>query len=351
MRRKKFVSLNKYSQIHSLNLFKAFMRSLIIGIFLAILFVPAVKAQQDAQFSMYMFNRYVLNPAYAGALRATNITGLGRAQWVGIEGAPRTATTSINGYVKQLHGGVGAYIVGDQLGAFRTMGLKGSYAYHLNFSNRTHLNIGVGGGIYQKQLSGDWRYNQDNGIDPTLPLTATSALVPDLDAGIYFHINRKNASLGGSYPQDAFYFGASVAHILEPSLDGLTAGGTNQSTLDRGINAMIGGSIDLSTRVTLSPSANFRMAGPLTQFDLNANLYVSPMVFGVSHRWNDSFTGIVGFNASSYLFVAYAYDYTTSGLGSFTTGSHELIVSYTFPSKFKIGPPERGTRTKYLNNI
>lgn len=327
------------------------MRSLLIGILVAIVLAPVVKAQQDAQFTMYMFNRYVLNPAYAGALKATNITGLGRAQWVGIDGAPRTSTASVNGYVNKLHGGLGAYIIGDQLGAFRTFGLKASYAFHLNFSERSTLNIGVGGGLYQKELNGNWIYNQDNGIDPSLPLTAQNMIVPDLDGGLYFHVARKNANTSGAYPQDAFYVGVAATHILEPSIEDLTLQTGPNSVLSRGLNAMVGASFDLGTNVVLAPSAFFRMAGPVYQFDLNANLYVSPMVFGISHRWGDSFSGIVGFNASSNLFVAYSYDYTTSQLGSFTTGSHELIVSYTFPSKFKIAPPQRGTRTKYINNI
>jgi hypothetical protein len=80
------------------------------------------------------------------------------------------------------------------------------------------------------------------------------------------------------------------------------------------------------------------------------------MVFGISHRGfigtnNDSFSGIVGFNASTYLFVGYSYDYTTSGLGAFTTGSHEVIISYTFPSKYRIQPPRTGVRTLYKDAL
>lgn len=327
------------------------MRSLLIGIFLAVLMVPGLQAQQDPQFTMPFFNRYVLNPAYAGALEATNITALGRAQWVGIPGAPSTSTLSVNGFSNKLHGGLGAYIVGDQLGSWQTFGLKASYAYIANFGERAKLNIGVGGGIYQKQLDGtSFVYNQDNGIDPTLPTGINTTLVPDLDAGVYFHRLRRN-NTSSAYPQDAFYIGVSAAHILEPALDDLVMASSDQTNLSRGFNGMIGGSIDLSPTIVLSPSANFRMAGALNQFDLNLNLYVSPMVFGVSHRWGDSFSGIVGFNASTYLFMAYSYDYTTSSLGSFTTGTHEIIVSYTFPSKYNNLAPKRGTRTLNINSV
>ena len=116
-----------------------------------------------------------------------------------------------------------------------------------------------------------------------------------------------------------------------------------KTVLSRGISAQAGFVFDLGPSTFLEPNVNFRMAGPTTQF-------------GISHRGfvganNDSFSGIVGFNASTYMFIGYSYDYTTSGLGRFTTGSHEVILSYTFPSKFKNLPPRRGTRTLYINNI
>jgi type IX secretion system PorP/SprF family membrane protein len=348
---KKFVTLNYNSQFQDLILFKAYMRSLLLGICLVIVLSPVAHAQQDAQYTMFMFNRFVLNPAYAGALKATNITGLGRAQWVGIPGAPNTVTGSINGYSKKLHGGLGAYLIGDKLGPLSTVGVKGAYSFHMDFNKKAILNIGVGGGLYQKTLDGNWKYNQDNGIDPVLPIGKQNMMLPDLDAGLYFHVPLKGTT-SSAYPQDKFYLGASVTHILEPSIEGLLAT-QNQvnSVLSRGIQGTMGYTIPLDQSIYLQPNVNFRMAGPTNQFDINLNLYISPMVFGISHRWKDSFSGIVGFNASTYMFIGYSYDYTMSRLGSFTTGSHEVILSYTFPSKFKNLPPLRGTRTLYINDI
>lgn len=333
------------------------MRSLLLGLLLVIVLSPAAFAQQDPQYTMFMFNRFVQNPAYAGALQATNITGLGRAQWVGIPQAPSTTTASINGYSKALHGGLGAYLIGDRLGPLSTVGAKAAYAFHMKFGEeKAYLNIGVAGGIYQKVLNGDWIYNQAGGVDPVLPLSKTPITVPDLDAGLFFHVPLKGAS-SSAYPQDKFYIGGSVTHILEPSMEKLMAVPDQvQTVLSRGITGSAGMVFQLAPSIFLEPNLNFRMAGPTMQFDENVNLYVSPMVFGISHRGlvgqsADSFSGIVGFNASTYMFIGYSYDYTTSGLRRFTTGSHEVILSYTFPSKFKNLPPRRGTRTLYINNI
>lgn len=328
------------------------MRRLLLSVLTVILLSNVASAQQDPQYSMYMFNRYVVNPAYAGALEATNVTILGRSQWVGIPGAPNTTTASINGKIDALHGGVGAYIIGDKLGPISTFGLKGAYSFHMNIGASAKLNIGVGGGLYQKSLNNDWRYNPDNGVDPTLaPSGKTTDLSGDVDAGIYFHIPMSSVKTT-AYPQDKFYLGLSASHLLEPKIDGLLQSTVTNSVLSRNLVATVGYTIPLGSTVYLQPGANFRMAGkdtPLTnmQLDINMNLYISPMVFGISHRGmlannNDSWTGIIGFNASSYLFMGYSYDYTTSKLAGFTTGSHEVVVSYTFPSKVKRIAPVNG---------
>jgi type IX secretion system PorP/SprF family membrane protein len=310
------------------------------------LLFTAAKAQQDAQYTMFMFNRQAINPAYAGALEATNITMLGRSQWVGIEGAPRTAVVSANGYLAALHGGLGGHVIADDIGPLSTLGVKAAYAFHLNIGS-TKLQIGAQGGIYQKSLNGDWKYQQDiTGVDPTLPLGKTAVMLPDLDAGIYWHKPLPNKQ-GNAQPHDRFFLGGNVNHILEPTFDGVLAADVGgKTTLTRDIFGMAGFTFDLDRDrgVYLAPSVQYRMAGPLKQFDINANLYLSPMVFGVSHRWKDSFSGIIGFNATSDLFMAYSYDYTISRLSGFTTGSHELIISYTFPSKRKVIPGLEDTR-------
>lgn len=332
------------------------MRRLLLSIVSVFLLTGAVTAQQDPHYSMYMFNRYVVNPAYAGSLGATNVTLLGRSQWVGIDGAPKTTTASINAKIDALHGGVGAYIIGDQLGPITTFGLKGAYSFHLDLG-KAKLNIGAGGGLYQKSIDNNWLYNTDNGLDPALVQSGKSQdLSGDIDAGVYFHVPLSSVKTT-AYPQDKFYLGLSATHLLEPKLNSLLQATVNNTVLSRNLNATVGYTIPLSQTVYLQPSANFRMSGKdspmaVMQLDLNANLYISPMVFGISHRGmiaggnNDSWTGIIGFNASSYLFMGYAYDYTTSNLAGFTTGSHEVVLSYTFPSKVKRIAPIDGVRRK-----
>lgn len=331
------------------------MRKFLLLSLIVLGFQTRVTAQMDPQYTMYMFNRQAINPAYAGTTGATNFTLLGRSQWVGIEGAPETSTATINGYVRGLHGGLGGYLIGDKLGPLSTLGAKASYSFHLNFGsqggqnpNPAQLCIGVGGGIYQKNLNGVWKYDLDPTLpDPLLITGGNNALVGDIDAGLYFHVPLKTPANTNVEPRDKFFIGASVSHLMEPSLEDVlsTQGIGQNSVLARGISAMAGFTFRLSPTIYLQPTANFRMAGPLMQYDLTANLFVSPMVFGISHRGipvlgSESMSGIIGFNATSQLFMAYSYDYTFSGLRTSTTGSHEIILSYTFPQKDRRLAPE-----------
>ena len=331
---------------------RSFMRNLLLlTIVLTVLGMP-VFGQQDPQYTMYNFNRLAINPATAGALEATNFTLLGRAQWVGIDGAPKTSTLTGSFFLKGISSGIGASIIADQLGPLRTMGLGVDYAFHIKTGVRSRFNIGVHAGFYQKGLyvpKEQWKYNQDNGIDQAVNLANATAFVPDIGAGLYYHVDRKNLTTKAQ-PQDAFYIGASVSHILEPSLEALfeNQGIGQDSKVRRGISASGGVTIPLSNNILLQPNFFFRTNLSSFQNDLSLNLFVSPMVFGLNYRGmfaknNESIGGMVGFNANTNLFIGYAYDFHFASFAGYTSGSHELILSYTIPNSSLIPPPTNNT--------
>ena len=299
-------------------------------------------------------------------MEATNITLLGRTQWLGISGAPNTGTLSASGYIGAIKSGIGGTIIFDKLGPLQTMGGLVSYAFHASFSDRIKLNIGIEGGFYSKSLNpgeDGWIYSSSGGVDPVVGAPnmeyKQSAFVPDLGAGIYFHILRDGLQ-STAYPQDLFYLGISAAHLLEPKIDNLLMTSVGGSRVPRGLDFTVGGSAKLGRNIYLAPSAFFRTDLASYQLDITVNCYISPMVFGVAYRgnifsnnpnnnkkffWNnDSVDGMIGFNANTNLFIGYAYDFAISGLRPHTSGSHELIVSYTFPNLSRIIAPVEDVR-------
>lgn len=290
-------------------------------------------AQQDPQFTQYMFNRFGLNPAAAGYLGAWNITGVSRLQWIGIDGHPQTFMVSGHGPVNFLRGGVGLSLVGDQIGPFRTVDLKGAYAFRLPLGQAgSALQLGVSGGILNKALDGA-SLRPEQIPDPALLNRAISLTTFDVNAGVYF-----------SLPEERWYLGISALHLTEPSLKEFTVSG--RSKVPRHFYATTGARFRLSENVTLHPSTFFKLAQNQLMLDLNLNLQVQPVVLGLSYRLGDAVCGIIGLQATENLLLAYSYDYTTSRLGAVTWGSHELLISYTFASLLKLLPPNLGVRDK-----
>ena len=282
-------------------------------------------AQVFIQNTLYSFNRFVYNPAAAGINQSANLTLLGRLQWVGIDGGPRSFTAAVDAPITSMQSGVGAYIIGDELGPLSTVGVNVSYAYHLDVGNAT-LSIGASGGLLQKSINGNFVYDRSNGDDPVVPFGnySSSAMVPNLAAGIYFTL-----------PEDKFFIGISGQDLLEPSIEELTltAGIGPDAKVTRTFYLSSGIRFDLSDQVNLQPSVLARTDGISTQFDASVLATLkSVVVLGVSHRfYNDSFSGIIGAKISNKLFFGYAYDYTLSGLNANRDlASHEIMLTYSF---------------------
>lgn len=293
----------------------------------------AIWAQQDPQFTQYMYNRFGLNPAAAGYAGAWQFVGVGRLQWIGIDGHPNTFAVNAHTPVTFLRGGVGLLLMGDQIGPFRTTDIKAAYAFRLPIgTGGSALQIGVAGGIMSKSLDGA-SLRPEQIPDPTLFNRAANLTVPDVGAGLYFTL-----------PEDKFYFGVSAMHLTEPSLKDFTS--TGRSRVPRHFYATAGYTARLSETVELIPSAFFKLAQSQYMVEGNLSLRVQPVVIGASYRLGDAVCALLGLQATEALYIGYSYDYTLSRLGAVTTGSHELVIVYTLAPAFKLIPPDLGVRDK-----
>ncbi|MCB0836745.1 MAG: PorP/SprF family type IX secretion system membrane protein [Bacteroidetes bacterium] len=318
------------------------MRIFALTTVLTLIVSLSATAQVYFQNTMYAFNRFVYNPAAAGMAQigmenGVNLTLLGRQQWLGIEGAPRLSTLFVNSPVSSLGGGIGASLVVDQLGPLTSTGLDVSYAYYLinNEESGLRLSIGVSGGFRQKALNGNWVYDTSNGEDPTLVNGNASTIVPSLGAGIYL-----------TDAQGRFFVGLSGLDLLEPSLENLLASNIGEeSNVDRSFY-LIGGykfnlNFGLENEMSITPTIMAKTDGIFPpQVDANVYWNYSPVTFGLGYRFfNDSFSGMLGVNVNDRTFLGYSYDYTMNALNaSGDISTHEIIISYTFPSSSGVPP-------------
>jgi type IX secretion system PorP/SprF family membrane protein len=281
-------------------------------------------AQQDAQFSMNMFNRLAVNPAYAGMNKALCGTMFYRQQWTAFPGAPKTGLLSVD-FGEVAFGGVGLTVSQDQLGFDRTLQAKLAYSFHLPLGPGS-LGIGIDAGMIQKSLQGNFIDPSGNtsalpGNDPSIPWSGTSAVTYDVGLGLYYSTQR-------------MYVGISSLHL--PQQD-LTATSFNYKVA-RHYYIMAGYTFQLGNQFDLTPSVLAKSDASATQLDLNLIAKWNRMVFGgFSYRLSDAVVGIIGLEKSFTPKLAakfgYSYDMTTSAIKSHSNGSHEIMLGFCYKIK------------------
>ena len=311
------------------------MKKLIISaVFLFAGFV--VSAQQDAQFTQYMFNKLAVNPGSAGNNGGICATLLHRAQWTGFEGAPTTTLFSGDVLLGGKHG-VGLTIFQDELGIESNFIGKLAYSYNLPLGPGS-LGIGLEAGIINKSFGDNFIAIDDYTQDPSIPNANTSAMTFDAGFGLYYSIRNK------------MYVGISSLHIPQSELaDEANVGDTTSGTSGlsylqaRHYYIMAGYDWDINNdkKWVIKPSLLAKTDAASTQLDVSAIVLYNNLLWGgVTYRVQDAIAGLVGLYIPGIdgLKVGFSYDYTTSSLNNYSNGSLEFMVNYcTSISK----PPSR----------
>lgn len=281
------------------------------------------EAQQDPQFSQYMFNTLAVNPAYAGNRGVLGLTGLHRQQWLGIEGAPQTSTFTFDMPIPYRNAGVGASVISDRIGVTSTFGLNLYYSYQIKFKNGSMFSMGLQGGFRNHaQDLGSVRYSADpNAIDRSFA-GRLSLFVPNFGAGIFFNTKKH------------FYIGLSMPNLLENRLADIgqqsITGVVSNAKQSRHTFLMTGYVFEIGNDIALKPSLNFKFVkGAPMQLDLNCNIWFFNMLGGgISYRTGDSVIGMLEVMPTKNWHIGYAFDYTLTELRKYNSGSHEIMLRY-----------------------
>lgn len=304
-------------------------------LFFACSFIGLVSfAQQDAQFSMNMFNRLSVNPGYAGTsffgYKSQGIcaTLLYRNQWSGFSGAPKIGLLSID-YGRIWHGGLGLTVSQDQLGFDKTLQTKLAYSFHIPVGPTGVIGVGVDAGMIQKSFKGEFKApdgttSTNPGTDPNIPWSGSSAITYDLGFGLYYSTKK-------------LYIGISSLHIPEQDLKQTGGSGVGAFDFDYKVSRhyyVMAGYTFNQGPLALTPSILTKSDATSTQLDVNLMAKYNNLIFaGVSYRLTDAVVGIVGLEYKSFR-VGYAYDYTLSAVKKHNDGTHEIMLGYCY--KFPI---------------
>lgn len=280
------------------------------------LITVCASAQQDPQYTQYMYNTMAVNPAYAGSTGTLEATLLHRSQWVGISGAPETQSFSIHSPLSNEKIGLGLSVVNDKIGPSNELYLDGNFSYSLPLGYEKRLAFGIKAGM--RMLNIDWskgRYYNNN--DVLLNQNIDNQMKLAVGAGIYYYTEK-------------WYLGFSV-----PSLISNNYYDDVQESIDydRLHYYLMGGYVfDLNPNLKFKPAFLVKAVSgaPLTA-DVSANFMLyEKFVIGGSYRTDDSVSILAGFQISPSFYLGYAFDYTVSQLNKYNDGTHEFILRYTF---------------------
>lgn len=290
-----------------------------------------VFAQQDPMYSQYIFNGLLINPAYAGTREVLNATMLYRAQWVNIPGAPKTGIFSIDSPVRNQKIGLGLNVSFDKIGVTNHSSITGIYAYKLRFS-QSSLTFGIQAGVgffYSNNTSVKYSDNTQNDVAFQTDYRET---LPNFGFGMYYQANR-------------FFGGFSVPQILGPEIRQAIYGNQRNDLDVALVNHYF---LSSGYLFDLNPDLKFQLYtllkfvdGAPIEGDLNGILwFYDSIALGLSYRSVASVGVLSQIKINKQFFVGYAYEYSTTQLSDFTSGSHEIVLRYHFDfSRGKILTP------------
>jgi type IX secretion system PorP/SprF family membrane protein len=279
----------------------------------ALLFTGVVSyAQQDAQFTQYMYNTININPAYAGSRGALSIFGLHRTQWVGLDGAPVTNAVSINTPFNNSRLGLGVSVINDRIGPTVENTISADLSYTIPTSEKVKLSFGIKATANLFDLDVSRLNPVDN--DPILQ-NFNNKFSPNIGAGVYLHSNKG-------------YIGLSIPNFIESN----RYDDNEVAIFKEKINYYLiaGYILDLNNAIKFKPALLTKMVkGAPLQVDVSANfMFNEKLVVGIAYRWSAAITAMVGFQVSEGMYLGYGYDFETTKLNNYNSGSHEIFLRY-----------------------
>lgn len=319
------MSVNKHIRTYMIN-----KKSLLVPLLLLFTVVGGLYAQQDAQYTQYMFNTMSVNPAYAGSRGQLSIAALYRAQWVGLDGSPETQTLNLHSPIRNSRLGYGISAVNDNIGdgVVQETYFDAIVSYTIDVSLEGKLSFGLkaGGNLLNLDFAGLNNFDDE-------PVTGTdiqNKFSPNFGLGVYYHTNK-------------FYAGLSAPNLVETQhFDNAQRNANSVQFLstDRINFYLITGYVfDLNSNLKFKPALLTKVvSGAPLQLDVSASfLFNDKFSFGAAYRWDAALSALAGFQISDQLMLGLAYDRETTDLGStqFNDGSFEVFLRFELVKSFQ----------------
>lgn len=290
-------------------------------LFVLLTFSTSVFAQQESQFTQYLDNMLYYNPAYAGSRDALAITSLSRAQWAGIEGAPKTTTLSVHSPITLKGLALGASMIYDKIGPTSSTWVNGDISYTIQLDRKKKSKLSFGLKVGANFLSNNYgTLTKEEWNDPTLSGAVQNEIKPNFGAGVYYH-------------SKYWFLGLSSPRIVESAAE---VGELNYRDI-RHYHLAFGGYFKYSRMLKIRPSIMLKVAmnSPMAIEASNYFIFYDNFWLGVNYRFKESIALIAQINLSNEFKIGYAFELSGNRLVKYNLGSHELLLSYDLNSKVK----------------
>jgi type IX secretion system PorP/SprF family membrane protein len=298
-----------------------------ISLSVLILLPLALMGQLTPVTNQYILNPLTINPSYAGSRGGLSLAAFYRQQWVGLNGAPRTMSLEVDAPVLSSKLGLGLVIVNDQIGVTKQTEVMTSYAYRINVGGGL-LALGLGAGLVATNTAWSDLIVLDPGDEYYL-IDSRVFVVPDFSFGVYY--NAKSYFLGFSIPRLLGYkfdFDKNKYSLkVEP--------GQYNYVLNTGYMFSLG------QKTKFMPSALVSYSfGDKLLYDVSAHFILNDRLWlGATYRSTSAVTALAQFAINNQFKVAYSYDYNFGKLGTYSNGSHEIMLRYEFRYKVDVINP------------
>ena len=274
-----------------------------------------VYSQQDSQYTQYMYNTMTFNPAYAGTREVFSGIALYRNQWTGLDGAPETMNLSVHSPVGRKVG-LGLSITNDRIFIANETAIDFVFSYIMNVSENGKLSLGIKGGMNLFDIDFS-RVNTGSpgGGDPNVQYNVDNEFAPQVGIGAYYY-------------SDKFYAGISIPNMLETE----HFDDSNNSTAGERMHLhfITGYVFNLSQDIKFKPAGLVKLvSGSPLQVDVSANfLFYDKFSLGAAYRWDAAMSVLTGFQIDDRLMIGYSYDWETTALAQYNSGSHEIFLRF-----------------------
>lgn len=278
-----------------------------------------LQAQQESQFTQYMYNTSNINPAFAGSREVMSALAMHRSQWVGLDGAPVTNTFAVHSPIDyNMKWGLGLSVVNDRLGPSDENTVSADVSYAVHTSEKFKLAFGLKSTLDFLNIN----FNKLKEHDPAEPLhgkrdNIDNRFFPNLGFGLYWY-------------SDQTYLGLSVPYLLEKQYYDNDVQLTASEKMH--LHVICGHVFNLGAETRFKPAVLAKIVkGAPLQLDLSANfLFFDKLTLGAAYRWDAAASALAGFQISNSWLIGYSYDREVTGLGNFNQGSHEIFLRYEF---------------------